>query len=374
MTTDPLQAAEAASLRYVSDGEPGLRRFRAGRGFRYVAPDGAPVRDFATRRRITALAIPPAWTEVWICPTPVGHIQAVGRDARGRKQYRYHPRWRETRDATKYARMTLFARRLPRIRPRVARDLARPGLPREKVLATIVRLLETSLIRVGNVEYAETNGSFGLTTLRTRHVRVAGSSLRFEFRGKGGKRHVVDVADRRVARIVRQCQDLPGHELFQYVDEQGHRQLIGSADVNGYLREIAGEDFTAKDFRTWAGTVLALQALRSQAPTSEAEVKRTVASAIRTVATRLGNTPAVCRRCYVHPAVVAAYADGALGPSTAGSRAARGLTADERAVLAVLGRTEGRGRPSAVSPRRSRARLRARRPRWRPAGLRAAIA
>jgi DNA topoisomerase-1 len=337
-----VEAAEAASLRYVSDSSPGLRRYRAGRGFRYVAPDGAPVRDFATRRRIRALAIPPAWTDVWICPSAAGHIQAVGRDARGRKQYRYHPRWRESRDATKYARLMLFAGRLPAIRRRVAQDLGRPGLPREKVLATVVGLLETSLIRVGNVEYAAANGSFGLTTLRTRHVRVDGSKLRFEFRGKGGKRHVVDVSDRRLARIVRQCQELPGHELFQYVDESGQRQAVGSADVNAYLREAAGDEFTAKDFRTWAGSVLALQALRDQPFASDADAKRHLTGAIRTVATRLGNTPAICRKCYVHPTVVSTYLDRGLTGSAdravrSGSSRAR-LSGDEQALLAVLRR------------------------------------
>jgi len=347
MTTNPLEAAAAASLRYVSDTAPGLRRRRAGRGFRYVAPDGSPVRDFATRRRIRMLAIPPAWTDVWICPTAAGHIQAIGRDARGRKQYRYHPRWRETRDATKYARLALFAERLPAIRRRVAQDLARPGLPRKKVLATVVGLLETSLIRVGNVEYAETNGSFGLTTLRTRHVRVEGSTLRFEFRGKGGKHHVVDVSDRRLARIVRQCQDLPGHELFQYVDEDGRRQAIGSADVNAYLRAIAGDEFTAKDFRTWAGSVLALRALRDQLFASEAEARRNLTGAIKTVAQRLGNTPAICRTCYVHPAVVTAYMDRGLvrgaKPITRSRPSAARLNGDEKVLLAILRRSGRRG-------------------------------
>src|SRR5262245_31268854 len=248
---------ERERLRYVSDSTAGIRRLRSGRGFRYLALDGSPVRDLRTRQRIRALAIPPAWTEVWICPTSAGHIQAVGRDARGRKQYRYHIRWRETRDATKYARLAMFAKRLPAIRRRVSQDLARSGLRREKVLATVVRLLEISLIRVGNVEYAASNGSFGLTTLRNRHVTVDGPSLRFEFRGKGGKRHIVNMADRRLAQIVRQCQDLPGHELFQYMDDEGRRHSIGSADVNAYLREVAGEGVTAKDLRTGAGTVLA---------------------------------------------------------------------------------------------------------------------
>jgi DNA topoisomerase-1 len=346
---EALAAAEAASLRYVTDGSPGIARFRVGRGFRYRAADGSPVRDLATRRRIRALVIPPAWTEVWICPTPHGHVQAVGRDARGRKQYRYHPRWRETRDASKYGRLLLFAERLPALRRRVAADLGRPGLPREKVLATVVRLLETSLIRVGNAEYAAANGSFGLTTLRSRHVRIEGASLRFEFRGKGGKRHIVDIADRRLARVVRQCQELPGHELFQYVDDDGQRRTITSGDVNAYLRETAGEEFTAKDFRTWAGTVLAARALTGKLPGSETEAKRNVVEAIRAVAARLGNTVAICRKCYVHPGVVDAYLGGTLDRivQRAGQRRrAPGLDADERAVLPLLrtcARREKRG-------------------------------
>jgi DNA topoisomerase-1 len=345
---ESVAAAEAASLRYVTDGGPGITRFSAGGGFRYRAADGSPVRDLPTRRRIRALAIPPAWTEVWICPTPHGHVQAVGRDARGRKQYRYHSRWREVRDATKYGRLVQFAERLPALRRRVAEDLARPGLPREKVLATVVRLLETSLIRVGNAEYAAANGSFGLTTLRSRHVRVEGTSLRFEFRGKGGKRHVVDVADRRLARVVRQCQELPGHELFQYVDDDGQRHTIASGDVNAYLRETAGEEFTAKDFRTWAGTVLAARALTGKLSGSETEAKRNVVEAIRAVAGRLGNTAAICRKCYVHPGVVDAYLGGTLDRIVRRSgqvRPVTGLDADERAVLPLLrtcARREGR--------------------------------
>ena len=362
--TDSLATAEAAALRYVSDGTPGIHRVRASRRLRYVAADGTPVRDLAIRRRIRALAIPPAWTEVWICASPEGHIQAVGRDAKGRKQYRYHARWREVRDAAKYARLALFAERLPAIRRRVAEDLGRAGLPREKILAAVVRLLETSLIRVGNVEYAEENGSFGVTTLRNRHVTIEGSSLRFEFRGKGGKRHVVDVADRRLARIIRQCQELPGHELFQYVDAEGQRHAIGSADVNAYLREIAGEEFTAKDFRTWAGTVLAASALRDGVFESAAEAKRNVARAIETVAKRLGNTPAICRRCYVHPAVVAAYLEKTLPRAperSAQDRAASpaGLEPDEAALLVILRarqrlesgtRLERRRRPRSRTP------------------------
>jgi DNA topoisomerase-1 len=338
MSTDPALDAQVASLRYVNDGVPGLRRLRApGGGFRYVGPDGAPVRDLATRRRIRSLAIPPAWTEVWICPHPEGHIQAVGRDARGRKQYRYHPRWREVRDATKYARLFELAQRLPEIRRRVSRDLARPGLPREKVLATVVRLLQTSLIRVGNPEYVEANGSFGLTTLRARHVTVARGSLRFEFRGKGGKHHVVDVADRRLAAIVRRCQELPGHELFQYLDEVGQRRTVTSTDVNLYLREIAGQEFTAKDFRTWAGTVLAAATLRDGPPDAAVDPRRRVVQAMEVVARRLGNTVAICRRCYVHPGVIDAYLEGRLqrvmGRAT---RARPGLDPVETAVLPLL--------------------------------------
>src|SRR5262249_17563256 len=293
-----------------------------------------------------ALAIPPAWTHVWICPASDGHIQAVGRDARGRKQYRYHPRWRETRDATKYARLLRFATRLPKIRRRVGRDLARRGLPREKVLPAVARLLGASLGRVGNAEYAAQNGSFGLTTLRNRHVRVARGNVRFEFRGKGGKRHVVDVADPRLATVVRQCQDLPGHELFQYVDETGEHRAIGSGDVNAYLRGIAGEEFTAKDFRTWAGTVLAARELRGEAFPSAAEAKRKVAEAVRHVATGLGNTAAVCRRCYVHPAVIDAYLAGALEAARcpAVTRGESELSVDERAVLPLL-RPRARGHP-----------------------------
>jgi DNA topoisomerase-1 len=336
---DSIAAAEAASLRYVTAADPGITRLRAGGGFRYRAADGSAVGDLPTRRRIRALAIPPAWTSVWICPSADGHVQAVGRDVRGRKQYRYHPRWREFRDATKYGRLLLFAERLPALRRRVAEDLARPGLPREKVLATVIRLLEISLIRVGNAEYAAANGSFGLTTLRSRHVRVAGTSLRFEFRGKGGKQHVVDVADRRLARIVRRCQELPGHELFQYMDEDGQRRTITSGDVNAYLRETAGEEFTAKDFRTWAGTVLAARALVGKAPGSQTAARRTIVEAIRAVASRLGNTAAICRRCYVHPAVVDAYLGGTLDRTMrrAGrSRSESGLDPAERAVLPLL--------------------------------------
>ena len=310
LTLDPIHAADAAGLRWVSDAEPGLKRVRAGKGFRYVDTDGKPMRDARTLERIATLAIPPAWSDVWICASPSGHVQAIGRDARGRKQYRYHPRWRQTRDATKYDKMILFGEALPRIRARVAADLARTGLPREKVLATVVKLLEPTLIRVGNEEYARDNHSFGLTTLRDRHVDVDGSELRFEFRGKGGKRRRVAVHDARLARIVRRCQDLPGHELFQYVDDDGQLHAISSQDVNDYLKSITGVEITAKDFRTWSGTLLAAEALR--ASRAQRRSKRVVARCIETVAERLGNTKAICKKCYVHPAVIGAYLDGSL--------------------------------------------------------------
>ena len=306
--------AGRAGLRHVSDDSPGIARRRAGRGFRYLHPDGRPVRDSATLRRIRALAIPPAWTDVWICPAPNGHIQATGRDARGRKQYRYHKVWRATRDEAKFDRLISFAGMLPRIRERVEADLARPGLPREKVLATVVRLLELTLIRVGNDEYTRTNRSFGLTTLLDRHARVDGSRIRFRFRGKSGRTHEVGLRDRRLARIVGRCQDLPGQELFQYVDEDGEPVDIRSEDVNDYLRDASGGAVTAKDYRTWAGTVLAYRALRALQPVDgEAARRRAVVEAIREVAVRLGNTAAVARKSYVHPAVLDAYLDGAMG-------------------------------------------------------------
>lgn len=310
---DPVESAKTAGLRYVSDEQPGIRRRRAGRGFSYTGLDGTTIRDAEELRRIRSLAIPPAWTDVWICPSPRGHIQATGRDARGRKQYRYHPRWREVRDEAKYGRMVEFAQALPTIRARAQADLALRGLPRDKVLATVVRLLEDTPIRVGNEEYAKENASFGLTTMRDRHVDIEGSTLRFEFRGKGGKRHMVPVSDRRLARVVKQCQEIPGQELFQYLDEDGNRRSIDSADVNEYLRKISGAEFTAKDFRTWAGTFdAASELLKSEAFDSEAQAKTHVVRAIEKVAEKLGNTPAVCRQCYVHPAIIESYMDGSL--------------------------------------------------------------
>jgi DNA topoisomerase-1 len=337
------EAAQAARLRYVSDTQPGIRRQRAGRGFCYRSADGRPICDPETLRRIKALAIPPAWTEVWICPRPDGHLQATGRDARGRKQYRYHPRWRAVRDATKYDRMIAFGNVLPQLRARLTQDLARPGLPREKVLATVVRLLETTLIRVGNVEYARANNSFGLTTLRDRHVQVAGATLQFQFRGKSGKVHTVRLNDRRLATIVKRCQDIPGYELFQYLDDAGERQVLDSADVNAYLRYLTGQDCTAKDVRTWAGTVLAACALWQCGPgASLTEARKNIVQAIDAVARRLGNTRAICRACYVHPAVLEAYLDHSLfaAPLSPGvmddSTAVAGLQPEEAVVLAFL--------------------------------------
>jgi DNA topoisomerase-1 len=313
IVTDPIQAAKEAGLRYVSDAIPGIVRQRRGKGFRYLGPDGAPVRDEETLARIKSLAIPPAWTNVWICPNPKGHLQATGRDAKGRKQSRYHPRWREIRDETKYERMLLFGACLPKIRERVERDLAEPGLTRRKVLATVVRLMETTLIRVGNAEYARENHSYGLTTMRNKHVQVDGSTVIFKFQGKSGVRHTIDLTDKRLAKIIQRCQDIPGYELFQYVDENGEHHPIDSADVNEYLREISEQDFTAKDFRTWSGTVLACMALSElDAFESATQAKKNIVQAIKTVAARLGNTPSVCRKCYVHPAVLESYMAGAL--------------------------------------------------------------
>jgi DNA topoisomerase-1 len=310
----PVHSAQAAGLRYVCDASPGIARRRTASSFRYLNAEGRAVRDAATLARIRRLAIPPAWEQVWICPREDGHLQATGRDARGRKQYRYHAHWREIRDQTKYGRMAAFGHALPRIRRRVRKDLALPGLPREKILATLVRLLETTFIRVGNEEYARENSSFGLTTLRNRQVQLDGAKIRFQFRGKSGVEHAVELHDRRMAGIVRRVRDLPGQELFQYLDENGERRAIESADVNAYIREAAGGEFTSKDFRTWAGTMLAAKALREAgAFESKAHAMRNVAAAIESVARRLGNTKAVCRKCYVHPALVDAYLEGRLG-------------------------------------------------------------
>ena len=360
---DPTESARVAGLRYVSDEAPGIQRRRAGEGFRYLGPDGTALRDSATLSRIRRLAIPPAWTEVWICPRDDGHLQATGRDARRRKQYRYHPRWREVRDETKYGRLIAFGAALPRIRRRVTRDLGRSGLPREKVLATVVRLLERTFIRVGNEEYARENDSFGLTTLRARQVRVNGNTMSFRFRGKSGVPHDVALTDRPLAEIVRRMQDLPGEELFRYVDEDGAIRAIESADVNAYLKSIAGEDFTSKDFRTWAGTLLCARRLRRlEPPPTERAGKRELNAAVEEVSRELRNTRAVCRKCYIHPAVIESYLGGRL------QRAMRGRS-DEAALIALLRGEQRREKTSNGNTRRSLvpliarsiARLRARR-------------
>ena len=309
---DPVESAKAAGLRYVSDRRPGIARKASGKNFRYLAPDSTPVRDKDTLARIKSLVIPPAWTDVWICTIPNGHLQATGRDARGRKQSRYHPKWREVRDETKYERMALFGQALPSIRERVDHDLALPGLPRNKVLATIVRLMETTHIRVGNAEYARENKSYGLTTMRNKHVEVDGSTITFTFQGKSRVHHTINLQDRRLARIIKRCEDLPGYELFQYLDREGNQHSVDSADVNEYLREISGQHFTAKDFRTWAGSVLAWVMLHEFEPyDTVTQAKKNVVQAIQAVASRLGNTPSVCRKCYVHPAVLEKYLSGA---------------------------------------------------------------
>jgi DNA topoisomerase-1 len=340
---DPGVAAQKAGLRYVTDAQPGIRRQRSGKGFVYLGPNGKRIRDRYQLHRFKSLVIPPAWEAVWICPIPNGHLQVTGRDAKGRKQYRYHSRWREVRDETKYTRMLVFGQSLPLIRKRTNEDIRRPGLPRRKVLATIVRLLEVTLIRVGNEEYARTNQSFGLTTMRDQHVDVSGSTVRFEFQGKGKKRHRVALNDRRIARIVQRCQEIPGYELFQYLDEEGQRQSVDSSDVNEYLKEITREDFTAKDFRTWAGTLLAALALQEfEAFDSNTQAKRNIVAAIKTVAERLGNTPTICRKCYIHPAVIDSYLEGTMLESLkqrteqAIQEELKGLRPEEAAVMGLL--------------------------------------
>ncbi len=340
---DPAVAAKRAALRYVHDSMPGITRHNARNGFDYRLPDGSLVRDIATLKRVRALAIPPAWTDVWICRDPNGHLQATGRDQRGRKQYRYHPRWREVRDEAKYGKLLIFARVLPLIRTRVEEDLKRPGLPRERVLAAVVRLMELTLFRVGNSEYAKKNKSFGLTTLRDRHVRIEGSHIHLSFRGKSGNRYESDINDRRLARIVKGCRDLPGYELFQYLDEEGNQHAVGSEEVNAYLREITGEDITAKDFRTWAGTQLAAEALRAfRNLDSESKRKKAIVRAVEKVARHLGNTPAICRRCYIHPAILDGYIDGTLLEALAARTTTylkeniAKMSAEEAAVTAFL--------------------------------------
>jgi DNA topoisomerase-1 len=358
---DPEAAAKRAQLRYVHDSMPGITRHKARNGFDYHLPDGSLLRDIDVLKRIRKLAIPPAWTDVWICTDPNGHLQAVGRDQRGRKQYRYHPRWREVRDEAKFGKMLVFSRVLPLIRARVEQDLQRHGLPRERVLAAIVRLMELTLFRVGNSEYAKENKSYGLTTLRDRHVAIEGGRIHISFRGKSGIQHQSDIHDRRLAKIVKNCRDLPGQELFQYVDENGERHTVDSADVNDYLREITGEEVTAKDFRTWAGTHLAAKALREfEQFDTEAKRKKVIVQAVEKVSKHLGNTPAICRRCYIHPAILDSYLDGTLLEALAERSGAYlrenidGMSPEEVAVTAFLrlrlGELAGESRKQHVQP------------------------
>jgi DNA topoisomerase I len=340
---DPRDAAESAGLRYVSDARAGIRRKKAGTGFTYTRANGTRLSEKDVLERIKALAIPPAWTEVWICSFADGHIQATGRDAKGRKQYRYHPRFREVRESTKYEHVVAFAEALPGIREKVHHHMGLRGLPREKVLATVVHLLETTLIRVGNDEYAEQNNSYGVTTLKNRHVAIDGNEVRFRFTGKSGRQWLLRVKDRRIAKIMKACEELPGQELLQYIDDSGNCQDVTSTDVNNYLREITGKDITAKDFRTWAGTVLAAMALNElQSFDTAAQAKRNLGAAIEKVAAKLGNTPTICRKCYVHPQVLNSYMDGNLvlelkSKAESELRAeVQRLKPEEAAVLALL--------------------------------------
>jgi DNA topoisomerase-1 len=331
--------AQAAGLSYANDHDPGITRVKTRSGYAYRDSSGAPLRDARTLDRIRALAIPPAYTDVWICQDPDGHIQATGRDRRGRKQYRYHLQWRAHCDENKYGRMTAFARALPRLRTRVEADIAPRGLPREKVLAAVVRLLELTLIRVGNDEYARHNRSFGLTTLRKRHVEVSGGRVKFEFRGKSGKMHKSGIRDRRLARIVHSCEELRGQKLFQYIDEEGATHAVESQHVNAYIQEATGEHFTAKDFRTWAATLLAAQTLaQGERPTSQTHAKQVLAACVKAVSQRLGNTPAVCRSSYIHPGVLLAYAEDRLAEAFDGCAGSAGAL--EQTLLQFLDRLQ----------------------------------
>ena len=349
-------SAEAAGLRYVSDSVPGIRRRRVGRGFSYVDADGCVIRERAHIRRFLSLVIPPAWSDVWICPVPDGHLQVTARDARGRKQYRYHPSFRAHRDQSKFERMVALSDVLWKVREHVERDIALPGLPRKKVMATMVWLLERTLIRVGSHELAKANNSFGLTTLRRRHVSIEGATLRFEFRGKSGVAHTVAVTDRRIARIVQRCRELPGRELFQYVDARGRRQIVYADDVNDYLRKITGRELTAKDFRTWTGTMIAAETLREMGPAqTKRDAERNVLRAIDRTAERLGNTRAVSRKYYIHPALIEAYLEGSVLPPLQKrvwqKRFPHGptLRRHEAEVLAFLKARVGARRPSAAT-------------------------
>jgi DNA topoisomerase-1 len=363
--SEPVVAAKAAGLRYVTDDKPGIRRERQGDGFTYIDKAGDPVEDEATLARIKSLVIPPAWTDVWICASPNGHLQATGRDAKGRKQYRYHAKWRNVRDEVKYERMLNFGQALPSIRKAVDTALKLPGLPREKVLATIVRLLEVTMMRIGNEEYARTNKSFGLTTLRSRHVKVDGKEIDFNFRGKSGVFHTIHLEDRRLANIIAKTRELPGQDLFQYIDEDGQPHTVDSGDVNDYLRTITGEDYTAKDFRTWSGTLLAALALHEfEKFDSETQAKKNIVRAIESVAERLGNTPTICRKCYVHPAVIDAYLEGtvleALRTETTRQLVddLHSLSPEEAAVLTLLQQRlqKAAGQPAAPSAKAKKTR------------------
>lgn len=342
LENDPEASAKLAGLHYVHDDEPGTLRQRRGRGFSYLKPDGSRLPDGPEKERIKSLAIPPAYTDVWICTSPKGHILATGRDDKGRKQYIYHPKWREVRGSTKYARMVAFGELLPDLRAQVEADMAQPGLGRDKVLATVVKLLETTLIRVGNAQYAQENESYGLTTIRKKHVDVDDDTVTFEFTGKSGKDWHIALEDERIAEVVSACEDVPGYELFKYFDEDGERVNVESADVNDYLQRVTGEEVTAKDFRTWAGTVLAAMALEEfEAFDSETQAKKNVVRAIERVSKQLGNTPSIARQSYVHPQVIDAYMDGSLRESLR-KRAEKklqtlsGLKPEEAAVLAFL--------------------------------------
>ena len=346
---DPKQAARAARLHYVTDRKPGITRERDGDAWRFIAKDGSTITDEDTVARIKKLAIPPAYTDVWICADPRGHLQAVGRDARGRKQYRYHPKWRVVRDQDKYARMLVFGRVLPRIRARVQTDLGAQGLPKRKVVAAVVMLLEKTMMRVGNEEYVQQNKSFGLTTLRDRHAKIRSGHVEFDFRGKHGVKHHIELDDKRLAKVVLRCRDLPGQDLFQFLDEDGERHHVTSDDVNEYLREVSGgEEVTAKDFRTWAATNLAAAALKELSTFENATAaKKNLVQAVEGVAKRLGNTPAICRKCYIHPAVFEGYLDGSLLEGLKAQAEdvldgnTEGLTAEEVAITAYLSRRLG---------------------------------
>lgn len=342
-SSDPTQAAKVAGLHYVSDTMPGIQRKKAGQHFSYLDLQGKPIHDSKELQRIKSLGIPPAWTSVWICPDPQGHLQATGRDAKKRKQYRYHPEWRAVRDSTKYDHIITFGETLPLIREHIEHDISLPGLPREKILATVVRLLDATMIRIGNEEYMRENNSFGLTTLHNDHVDVSGSKLHFHFHGKSGKEHAIDLRDKQLARIVKRCQDLPGYQLFEYQDEDGSLRTIDSSDVNTYLREISDQSFTAKDFRTWGGTVIATRTLEELGGfENQTQAKKNVVQAIKTAAEHLGNTPAICRKCYIHPGVIDAYMDGSLLDFLKYNRpkgdtdTKHGLRLDEAVVLAFL--------------------------------------